>query len=261
MTVLNNNGGEMVDRDGEYPARDIVGSVSSNGALRQPGRDLQIQTHTSTGAERRRHVRVPWEVHDPQQLTLEVESPGQKWRQVPFTLVDFAAGGVGVLVEEPLEAGSRIRVTFPLPSQLGEEGDIAELLPWTALAEVIHGREIPEPAHPHVPAHGHRPYLRGARFGPLEDDAQMRLLRALYGPLPDGWGVEHYRARRPGASTNAPATSGEPADEENTVSRYAVLRHGKRVAWGFGSYDRARTRALSMHLDETAEARQKKKEN
>lgn len=181
--------------------------------------------------ERRRAERVAWRHHHLDPLVVEVEEPGEDWREVPCTLVDLAAGGVGMLVGEPLEPGSRLRVTFPLPESLREGDGPAEITPFSALAEVVHARHLPQPAHEHVPDASHLPHHRGARFRDLEDDAELRLMRALYGSLPAGWAVE------------------------KTGSRYAVLRNGERVAGGFGSYDRARARAMSLHMDEVATRR------
>jgi hypothetical protein len=169
-------------------------------------------------------------------------------RAVPFSLVDLAAGGVGVLVGEPLEPGARVRVTFPLPDDMAGPpgGQRRDLAPWSALAEVVHARDLPTPPPAAAPAAAEVPELphhRGVRFHQLENDAELRLLRALYGRLPAGWAVEQYRVRKPRGG-------GE-------VARYAVLRDGKRVAQGFSTYERARGRATSMHMDEVAEARRR----
>src|SRR5918995_1662081 len=99
----------------------------------------------ATNLERRRDRRVAWQHHNLDPLLLEVEEPGEDWRQVPCTLVDLAAGGVGVLVAEPLEPGSRVRVTFPLPESLSEEDGPVAFTPFSALAEVVHARHLPEP--------------------------------------------------------------------------------------------------------------------
>jgi hypothetical protein len=181
--------------------------------------------------ERRRAERVAWRHHHLDPLVLEVEEPGEDWRKIPCTLVDLAAGGVGVLVGEPLEPGSRVRVTFPLPDSLQDGDGPIEITPFSALAEVVHARHLPDPTHGHVPDASHLPHHRGARFDALEGDAEGRLLRALYGSLPAGWAVE------------------------KTGSRYSVLRNGARLAGGFASYDRARARAMSLHMDEVAARR------
>jgi hypothetical protein len=183
--------------------------------------------------ERRRAERVAWRHHHLDPLVVEVEEPGEDWRQVPCTLVDLAAGGLGMLVGEPLEPGSRVRVTFPLPQSLHEGDGPVEITPFSALAEVVHARHLPDPAHAHVPDESHLPHHRGARFQEIEGDAEIRLMRALYGSLPAGWAVE------------------------KTGSRYAVLRNGERLAGGFASYDRARARAMSLHMDEVATRRRK----
>lgn len=185
----------------------------------------------ASNLERRRHKRYDWQHHHLEPLLLEVEEPGEDWRSISCTLVDLAAGGVGLLVAEPLEPGSRVRVTFPLPDSLDEGDGPVEITPFSALAEVVHARHLPDRAHAHVPDAAHLPHHRGARFHEIEDEAEARLMRALYGALPAGWAVE------------------------KSGSRYAVLRNGERVAGGFASYDRARGRAVSMHMDEVAARR------
>ena len=181
--------------------------------------------------ERRRHKRVAWQHHHLDPLVLEIEEPGEDWRRVTCTMVDLAAGGVGILVAEPLEPGSRVRVTFPLPDSLQDGDGPVEITPFSALAEVVHARHLPDPTHEHVPNSVHLPHPRGARFHEMENVAEVRLMRALYGALPAGWAVE------------------------KTGSRFAVLRNGERVAGGFASYDRARGRAMSLHMDEVASRR------
>lgn len=188
-----------------------------------------------TALERRRHRRVVWQHHNLDPLTLEIEEPGEPWRRVDCTLVDLAEGGVGVLVGEPLDPGSRVRVTFPLPASLEDAEAPVEITPFSALAEVVYARDLPARAHEHVPTASHLPHHRGARFQDVEVDAEVRLMRALYGSLPAGWAVE------------------------KSGSKFGVLRNGERVASGFGSYERARTRAMSMHMDEVATRRSKKK--
>ncbi len=168
---------------------------------------------------------------------------------VPCSLVDLAAGGVGVMVGEPLQPGARVRVTFPLPDDTpaGQNDQLLDVSPWSALAEVVHARkggDLPEPVATSLPDTTELPHHRGVRFQQLEDDSQLRLLRALYGRLPAGWAVEQYRVRRPSG--------------DGEVARYAVLREGKRVAQGFSTYERARGRATSMHMDEVAETRRRK---
>jgi hypothetical protein len=183
---------------------------------------------------------------------VEVEEPGHAWRALPVTLVDLAAGGLGLLAEEPISPGSRVRVTFPLPDELDdlEDGDTAlvDLAPWKGQGEVVHthtGRRS-EPGQSHIPLEARRPHHHGVRFHNLEDHAETRLLRALYGRLPDGWAVERYAQRGPRG--------------EGEVARYAVVRGGKRVAQGFSTYDRARTRAMSLHMDEQAVAARRRRE-
>ncbi len=193
--------------------------------------------HTSNGAstamERRRHQRVAWQHHHLEPLVMEIESPGADWRPVECTLVDLAEGGVGVLVAEALEPGSRVRVTFPLPDSLHERDQAVGITRFSAMAEVVHARHLPARAHEHVPQSSHLPHHRGAQFRVVEGDAEVRLMRALYGALPAGWAVE------------------------KAGSRFSVLRNGERVATGFGSYERARVRAVSMHMDEVAAQRTK----
>jgi hypothetical protein len=185
--------------------------------------------------ERRRHRRVVWQHHHLDPLLLEIEEPGEDWRRVDCTLVDLAEGGVGVLVGEPLDPGSRVRVTFPLPASLHDVEGPAELTPFSALAEVVHARHLPDHAHDHVPADSRLPHHRGARFQDVEGDAEVRLMRALYGTLPSGWAVE------------------------KSGRKFSVLHNGDRVASGFGTYERARTRAMSMHMDEVAARGAKKR--
>lgn len=178
--------------------------------------------------ERRRHRRVTWQHHHLDPLLLEIEQPGEDWRTIDCTLVDLAEGGVGVLVGEPLDPGSRVRVTFPLPTSLLETEGPVEITPFSALAEVVHARHLPDHAHGSVPVDSHLPHHRGARFQDVEGDAEVRLMRALYGSLPAGWAVEKIGRK------------------------FSVLRNGDRVAGGFGTYERARTRAMSMHMDDVA---------
>ena len=224
----------------------------------------------SGGPDRRRQRRIPWPHEDSEPITLEVETPQGGWRAVPCTLVDLAAGGMGVLLAEPLEPGARVRVTIPLPSRVGREQHAGEaesggVSPWTALAEVVHaGRPMErsdDGGAPRGAADAPRLYHRGVRFEQLKGGAELRLLRALYGPMPAGWGVERYTV---GASSRvtrngtAAAAGGAAAERHGrsparpAAARYAVVRGGKRVARGFGSYDRARARAWSLHLDEIA---------
>ena len=184
--------------------------------------------------ERRRAPRVAWEHHHLDPLVVEIEEPGEDWRRVDCTLVDLAEGGVGMLVGEPLDPGSRVRVTFPLPASLRDGDGPVEISPFSALAEVVYARDLPAPAHDNVPAASHLPHHRGARFQDVGGDAEVRLMRALYGTLPAGWAVE------------------------KSGSKFSVLRNGERVAGGFGSYERARTRAMSLHMDEVATRRTKK---
>jgi hypothetical protein len=165
------------------------------------------------------------------------------------TVVDLGAGGMGLLVEEQLPAGSRVRVTLDLPQRLGravlpdEDADLV-LFPWTGEGEIVHARHTPDRVHDHVPETAHRPHHHGVRFQSLEGSAEQQLMNALYGPLPGGWAVERY--------TTSGKESGHPAE------RYAVLQDGKRIARGFSSYDRARSRAWSMHMDEQALARRRR---
>ena len=192
-------------------------------------------TVTATSSmERRRHKRVAWQHHHLDPLLLEIEEPGEDWRPIDCTLVDLAEGGVGVLVGEPLDPGSRVRVTFPLPESLQDVEGPVEITPFSALAEVVHARHLPDHAHGNVPADSHLPHHRGARFQDVEGDAEVRLMRALYGALPAGWAVE------------------------KSGSKFSVLRNGDRVAGGFSSYERARMRAMSMHMDDVASRRSKK---
>ena len=189
---------------------------------------------TKSTMERRRAPRVAWQHHNLDPLLVEIEEPGEDWRRVDCTLVDLAEGGVGMLVGEPLDPGSRVRVTFPLPASLQDAEGPVEISPFSALAEVVYARDLPVPAHENVPAQSHLPHHRGARFQEVEGDAEVRLMRALYGALPAGWAVE------------------------KSGSKFSVLRNGDRVAGGFGSYERARMRAMSMHMDEVATRRAKK---
>jgi hypothetical protein len=247
------------DRSNTTSVNGAGGHLPSADALSRSRPTSPTPAPAKSGAERRGHMRVAWQIETPEPLLLEVEEPRQAWREVQFTLVDLGAGGVGILVEEPLDPGSRLRVTFPLPSRLGRDPEAGEpetvaFAPWSALAEIVHGNAAKATEYPHVPPQAHRPYHRGARFSNLQGEAELRLLRALYGPLPDGWGVEQYRIRDSGAGGER-RTKTEKGEREGTLPRYAVLRHGRRVAWGFASYDRARTRALSMYLDERAETR------
>jgi hypothetical protein len=188
----------------------------------------------ASAMERRRHRRVAWQHHGLDPLLLEIEEPGQDWRTVDCTLVDLAEGGVGMLVGEPLDPGSRVRVTFPLPASLHDADGPVEITPFSALAEVVHARHLPDQAHDHIPAASHLPHHRGARFQDVGSDAEVQLMKALYGSLPAGWAVE------------------------KSGSKFSVLRNGDRVAGGFGTYERARTRAMSMHMDEVASRRSKK---
>src|SRR5438552_18782656 len=73
------------------------------------------------GLERRRVHRVAWEHHEASPVALEVQEPGEAWRPVDCTVVDLGAGGMGLLVPEPLAPGARIRITLVLPPQLGRE--------------------------------------------------------------------------------------------------------------------------------------------
>ena len=206
---------------------------------RNNGASKALTSRSAGGAqsafERRRHRRVAWQHHNLDPLMLEIEEPGEDWRRVDCTLVDLAEGGVGVLVGEPLDPGSRVRVTFPLPASLEDAEGPVEITPFSALAEVVYARDLTAPAHEHVPLDSHLPHHRGARFQEVEGDAEVRLMRALYGTLPAGWAVE------------------------KSGSKFSVLRNGERVAGGFGSYERARTRAMSMHMDEVATQRSKKR--
>lgn len=232
----------------------------------------QASAAESSAAERRRHERVPWQRHEDGPVTLEVEEPGQPWRPVECTIVDLGVGGAGVLAAEPLEAGSRVRITFRLPAALDDL--TAEQLPfiaapdalpgidpsderldaisWSALAEIVHGRHTPERVHGHVPDDAHRPHHRGMRFNDLDSHAEMNLLRTLYGPLPAGWAVERYLVRRPVRATRS-AQTGSTDGNPSEMERFAVLRNGKRLVGGFATYDRARSRAWSMQMDERAE--------
>jgi hypothetical protein len=199
---------------------------------------------------RRRHHRINWGHHDLEPILLEVEEPGTDWRQIDCTLVDLGAGGLGLLAAEPLDPDSRVRVTFPLPSRLGREphhteDDAFEAALWSSLGLVVHKRHTPDPVHDHIPLDSHRPHHHGVRFHELEQDAELRLMSALYGPMPEGWGVERYTTR-PLDGRNR--TQGVKGGQD----RYAVVQDGKRVAWGFSTYDHARARAWSMHMDEVA---------
>jgi hypothetical protein len=194
--------------------------------------------------------RVAWEHHDVSAVELEVQEPGNDWRPVDCTLADLGAGGMGVLIAEPLEPGSRVRITLDLPQRLGREPDPEEdlelmLAPWSGLGEVVHTRHTPERVHEHVPEAAHRPHHHGVRFSGLEGEAERQLMNALYGPLPRGWAIERS------------ASNGRPGKPPAT--RYAVLKDGKRVAWGFTSYDRARSRAYSIHMDEVALTRRNRR--
>jgi len=198
----------------------------------------QSKKHSGNGAttamERRRHRRVAWQHHHLDPLVLEIEAPGADWRRIECTLVDLAEGGVGVLVGEALKPGSRVRVTFPLPESLHEGDGPMQFTPFSALAEVVHARHLPDHTHDHVPPHSHLPHHRGARFRELEGDAEVHLMRALYGSLPAGWAVE------------------------KAGLRFTVLRNGEGVASGRGRYERARVRARSMHMAEVATRRPKR---
>jgi hypothetical protein len=199
--------------------------------------------------DRRRNPRIAWEHHDVDDVELEVQQPGEDWRPVDCTLVDLGPGGMGVLAAEPLAPGARVRVTLQLPGRVGREPDPDEealltLAQWIGQGEVVHARHTPERIHPHVPEDAHRPHHHGVRFQSLEGEAEHQLMNALYGPLPVGWAVERY------------ATSGKTSGA--AAERYAVLKDGQRVARGFTSYDRARSRAWSMHMDEAALARRQR---
>jgi hypothetical protein len=234
--------------DGTYNKNGTSGGENAAYRLDRTGGEVRLERTTSAGAERRRHRRVPWQHHHLDPMLLEVEEPGKEWREVPCTLVDLAAGGVGILLAEPLDPGSRVRVTFPLPENLEEVEDpsaVDAIQPWSAMAEVVHARHLPDPEHEHVPGDAHLPHHRGARFNDLGGDAEVRLMRALYGQLPAGWAVEQYRPRSSG---------GQEAGER----RFAVVHEGKRVARGFTSYERARSRAMSMHMDDVAAARKRR---
>ncbi|HET7042937.1 MAG TPA: hypothetical protein VFI13_13040, partial [Gemmatimonadales bacterium] len=151
---------------------------------------------------------------------------------------------------EPLEPGARVRVTLQLPRRLGrdpypEEDEDLVVSPWTGQGHIVHQRHTPDRVHDHVPDEAHRPHHHGIRFQGLEDEAERRLMTALYGPLPTGWAIERV------------APKGSNGD---STERYTVLKDGKRVAWGFGTYDRARSRAWSLHMDEVALARRERVE-
>lgn len=217
---------------------------------------------------RRRAPRIAWEHHDAGPVLLEVQQPGGVWQAIECTLVDLGAGGSGLLVPEPLEPGARVRVTIQLPDRLGREplpgeADHLVISPWTGQGHIVHRRHTPERVHPHVPHDAHRPHHHGVRFHGLEHEAERRLMSALYGPLPAGWAIEcttpqaaSARAgRRNGRSNRDGTAPARRAANGTAPERYAVLKNGKRVAWGFGSYDRARSRAWSMHMDDVAIAR------
>ncbi len=208
---------------------------------------------------RRRAHRIPWEHHEEGPVLLEVQQPGGTWHAIECTLVDLGAGGSGLLVPEPLEPGARVRVTIQLPARLGrepypDEGDGMVISPWTGQGHIVHQRHTPDRVHDHVPEEAHRPHHHGVVFQGLEDEAERRLMTALYGPLPAGWAIERTVAE-PAAKPPGGKKAGASRNGEATPERYAVLKDGKRVAWGFGSYDRARSRAWSLHMDEVAVAR------
>jgi hypothetical protein len=211
----------------------------------------------TAGADRRQFRRLDWRPRNDEQLRFEVEEPGEAWRPIPCTIVDLGAGGMGVLAEEPISPGSRVRVTFALPAHLedgAQDVDINALLAVsrvTALGEVVHARQAPEHVLAQAPGEGHHAHHQGVRFRRVEGDGELRLLRALYGPLPEGWTVERQVRHDNRVSDALPAAS---VGDTTRVARprYAVLRHGTRVAQGFATYERARQRAWSLHMDEVA---------
>ena len=219
--------------------------------------DRQRESRT-LAANRRHHHRILWEHHDLEPILLEAEAPGEDWRHLPCTLVDVGPGGVGVLVEQPLEPGSLVRVTFALPPH-PEEAELLEPVPWSGTGQVVHTRHTPARVHNHVPHEAHRPHHHGVRFGGLDFEAEARLLRALYGPMPAGWAVERYQIQPSIAGRDAPpgnsdaARVGAATVQHAERTRYAVVRDGNRIARGFTTYDRARTRAWSLHMDTLAE--------
>lgn len=69
--------------------------------------------HAAT--QRRQHVRVPVLLDG--LLWFEDAERGRRERDVPITIVNLSAGGLGFRAKEPLEPGQRVNVDFTLPSE------------------------------------------------------------------------------------------------------------------------------------------------
>lgn len=115
----------------------------------------------------RRFVRVP--VTIPLD-SFEAQQEDGTWRMVAAQVIDLSLGGMGLLVGEPLAAGTRVRATVPLPGRFGPMGISGHVVAPPGPAEARDGVR-------HLSGQLVR---RGIAFEPLPNEELQRLQRALY---------------------------------------------------------------------------------
>jgi hypothetical protein len=150
---------DFTDSSGTYFLETTV--VAAHAGIEQR---VVLDVRRAALVQLRRFVRVPVLITP---LRLEVLRDG--WRPVAGQVLDVSVGGLGLLVAEPLEAGSSLRAEIDLPGRYGK---------LVVTGEVV---APPGPAEGRAERVGSAPlYRRGVAFAPLAMEDLHRLQRALY---------------------------------------------------------------------------------
>lgn len=143
----------------------LAGVVSSVGTTARPR--VTVQVHSATLVQLRRFVRVPVLISP---LCIEVQPAPGCWRELRGEIIDVSLGGLGLLVDEPVMDGVRIRLELELPGRFGILKVTGRVVPPPGPAEALVGQR-------RGAGLAHR---RGVAFDPLWIEDLRRLQRALY---------------------------------------------------------------------------------
>ncbi len=173
---------------------------------------LALVARWAVRTQLRRFVRVP--VTIPLD-SFEVQGTGGTWYPVAAQVIDLSLGGMGLLVGEPLAAGTRVRATVPLPGRFG---------PITVSGHVV-APPGPAEARDGVRHLSGQLVRRGVSFEPLPNEDLQRLQRALYQRQ-----VELRRLGEP-APRSLPGATGDTSRPEPAPVHHPAGRQRRWRLW------------------------------
>ncbi len=173
---------------------------------------LALVARWAVRTQLRRFVRVP--VTIPLD-SFEVQGTGGTWYPVAAQVIDLSLGGMGLLVGEPLAAGTRVRATVPLPGRFGPIAVSGHVVAPPGPAEARDGVR-------HLSGQLVR---RGVSFEPLPNEDLQRLQRALYQRQ-----VELRRLGEP-APRSLPGATGDTSRPEPAPVHHPAGRQRRWRLW------------------------------